>query len=101
MITYKYEDHESCSTVSIFLILFQESETYIVYVTLQAHDYVGSFENYSYLWLDDRQMFLQQFLLYGRQLDPEECERLMCGEGEPNESPPTMEQFKEQVIIKL
>lgn len=64
-----------------------------------AIDYIKNFDDYSYLWLDDRQEVLRQFLLYGRQLTQDEQDLLkdeMRAE-EIKESPPTTEQFKEQI----
>jgi len=45
--------------------------------------------------VDDRQEFLDQFLLYGHVLTAEEIESA-GDEGVPH-TPPTLEQFKEQV----
>lgn len=62
---------------------------------LQAIDYRNSFESYSYLWVDDREEFLQQFLLYGHVLTAEEIET--AGEAGVPYSRPTLDQFREQV----
>lgn len=69
------------------------------YAMEAAIDYIKKFDDYSYLWLDDRQEVLRQFLLYGRQLTPEELDLLrdeMRSE-EIKESRPTIDQFKEQI----
>ena len=58
-------------------------------------EYRNSFENYAYLWVDDRQEFLRQFLLYGHVLTPEEIEA--AGEEGVAETPPSLVQYKEQV----
>ena len=58
-------------------------------------EYRNSFENYAYLWVDDRQEFLRQFLLYGHVLTAEEIEA--AGEEGVSETPPTLAQYKEQV----
>ena len=58
-------------------------------------EYRNSFENYAYLWVDDRQEFLRQFLLYGHVLTAEEIEA--AGEEGVAETPPTLSQYKEQV----
>jgi hypothetical protein len=53
---------------------------------------------YSYLWLDDREFYMQQFLTYGRQLTADELELVaLDDDGAPNLSPPNMEMFREQV----
>ncbi|XP_069702004.1 dynein beta chain, ciliary-like [Periplaneta americana] len=67
-----------------------------------AVDYSKTFETHSYLWLDDRRVFLKQFLLYGHQLTPEELDLLVVAatnEDIPGlkETPPTIQQFKEQI----
>ncbi|XP_067860408.1 dynein axonemal heavy chain 9-like [Heptranchias perlo] len=58
-------------------------------------DYRNSFDQYAYLWVDDRKEFMRQFLLYGHVLTAEEIEA-HAEDGVP-ESPPTLQQFKEQV----
>ena len=61
----------------------------------KANEYRSSFDIYAYLWLDDRNEFMRQFLLYNHVLTAEEIEA-HADEGVP-ESPPTLEQFKDQV----
>ncbi|XP_066560773.1 dynein axonemal heavy chain 9 [Amia ocellicauda] len=58
-------------------------------------DYRNSFDQYSYLYVDDRKEFIRQFLLYGHVLTSEEIET-HAEDGVP-ETPPSLEQFKEQV----
>ena len=58
-------------------------------------EYRNSYENYAYLWVDDRREFLRQFLLYGHVLTAEEIEA--AGEEGVAKTPPTLEQFKKQV----
>ncbi|XP_077869744.1 dynein beta chain, ciliary-like [Saccoglossus kowalevskii] len=64
-------------------------------VMTKAQEYRNSFDNYAYLWVDDRKEFMRQFLLYNHVLTTEEIET-HADEGVP-ESPPTLDQFKEQV----
>ena len=64
----------------------------------KANEFRASFDTYSYLWLDDRQEFMRQFLLYNHVLTAEEIEA-HADEGVP-ECPPTLTQFKEQVSDK-
>ena len=52
-------------------------------------------ERYAYLWVDDRQEFLRQFLLYGHMLTADEIDA--AGEEGVKETPPELYQFKEQV----
>ena len=58
-------------------------------------EYRNSYENYAYLWVDDRREFLRQFLLYGHVLTAEEIEA--AGEEGVAKTPPTLDQFKQQV----
>lgn len=68
-------------------------------ILTKANEYKDSFNKYAYLWVDDRKEFMRQFLLYNHVLTPEEIEA--HAEGNVPESPPTLEQFKEQVKAKL
>ena len=61
----------------------------------QAAEHLNSYSPYSYLWEDDRQEFLRQFLLYGHVLTAEEIEAA-GDEGVP-ENPPALPNFKEKV----
>ncbi|XP_060515880.1 dynein beta chain, ciliary [Cylas formicarius] len=64
----------------------------------EAYEFCNNFQNYSYLWLDDREEYLNQILTYGRQLSSEEIELVaakdVCA---PPQSPPKMETFREQI----
>ena len=64
-------------------------------ILTKSNEFKDSFNKYSYLWVDDRKEFMKQFLLYNHVLTPEEIEA-HAETGVP-ESPPTLEQFKEQV----
>lgn len=63
-------------------------------ILTKANEYKDSFNKYAYLWVDDRKEFMRQFLLYNHVLTQEEIEA-HAETGVP-ESPPTLEQFKEQ-----
>ncbi|GLH12094.1 Dynein beta chain ciliary [Gryllus bimaculatus] len=64
----------------------------------EAQMFSEEFENYSYLWLDDRESYMQQFLDYGRQLSLEDQEKLALeGDNAIPFSSPTLEAFKEQI----
>lgn len=71
--------------------LKQELMDRINSASTKSNEFKDSFDVYAYLWVDDRKEFMRQFLLYNHVLTPEEIEA-----GVP-ESPPTLEQFKEQV----
>ena len=61
----------------------------------KACDYRNSFHCFEYLWIDERNEFMNQFLRYGRVLSLEELERR--GEEDIPECSPSLQQFKEQV----
>jgi dynein heavy chain len=64
-------------------------------VITKANEFRAMFNKYAYLWVDDRQEFMRQFLLYGHVLTQEEIEA-NAEQGVP-QNPPTLQQFKEQV----
>lgn len=61
----------------------------------KACEYRNSYDQYAYLWVDDRNEFMRQFLLYSHVLTTEEIEA-HAEQGVP-ECRPTLAQFKEQV----
>lgn len=61
----------------------------------KATEHCNSFETFAYLWIDDREEFMKQFLLYGHVLTAEELEE--AGDNGVPETPPALSQFKEQV----
>ncbi|VEL12907.1 unnamed protein product [Protopolystoma xenopodis] len=63
----------------------------------QAADYQSSLEaNYSIYWGEDRKEFIRQFCRYGRLLTKDDLGP--TGEIELPENPPTLEQFREQIL---
>ena len=64
-------------------------------ILTKTNEFKDSFNKYAYLWVDDRKEFMRQFLAYNHVLTQEEIEA-HAETGVP-ESPPTLEQFKEQV----
>ena len=66
-----------------------------LYPSYQAIEQRNQFENYSYLWTENRAEILRQFLLYNHVLTQDEIEN--AGEEGVPECPPTLNQFKEQV----
>lgn len=66
-------------------------------LSVQAFTYRNTFRTYEYLWLDDRAEFMSQFLVYNHVLKQEEIEAHAETGGVP-ECPPTLDQFKEQVM---
>lgn len=64
----------------------------------EAYEFCDHFQTYSYLWLDDREQYLNNFLTYSRQLTNEEYEWLAINDPlAPKACPPKMEQFREQI----
>nr|CAH7754609.1 unnamed protein product [Callosobruchus chinensis] len=64
----------------------------------KALEFIKEFDDYVPLWAEDRQEYLRQFLLYGRQLTLEELVQLKDETQPPiKETPPTIPQFKEQI----
>jgi dynein heavy chain len=61
----------------------------------EAQEYRDVLYKYAYLWQDDRDDFMEQFLLYGKVLSPEEIEA--HGEDSVPKNPPTLKDFKEEV----
>lgn len=65
-----------------------------------VYEFCDSFQSYSYLWLDDRRLYLKYFLTYGRQLTNEEIDLVqMKDSSAPEPCPPKMEAFREQIDI--
>lgn len=74
-------------------------------------NYQTSFDSYVYLWINDKNEFMQQFLAYGQTFNFEDLESISIGlqsnggkiylETEHKTGlvykPPTLEQFKEQI----
>lgn len=55
---------------------------------------------YAYLWLEDRNQIMKQFLEYSRQLTPEETEMIAALDPKgPTVCPPKMEHFREQIDL--
>lgn len=77
------------------LDLRQEIMERVENVLEKAKSFQRRFDCYEHLWLDNRTKVLGQFLLYGRVLTAEEMEA--CGAGILTESPPSIQNFREQV----
>jgi hypothetical protein len=66
-------------------------------------EYSKGFDHHSYLWLENPQAFLKQFLMYSHQLTSEEADIVTAAAANEElqgieESPPTTKHFKDQVI---
>ncbi|XP_018327462.1 dynein beta chain, ciliary [Agrilus planipennis] len=68
------------------------------HVINEVFEFCSRFSNYSYLWLDDRNIYMQQFLTYGRQLTEEELDLLKIKDvAAPTLNSPTIDSFREQI----
>lgn len=67
----------------------------VMNILTKANEFKYSFHKYAYLWVDDRQEFMKQFLLYNHVPTADEIDSY-ADTGVP-ECPPTLEQFKDQV----
>ncbi|KAF6202116.1 hypothetical protein GE061_004514 [Apolygus lucorum] len=74
--------------------MIQEIVQHVNTTVEEVMEHCTGFEMYSNIWLDDRQSYMQSFLAYGRQLTMEELELNMIPE---ETTPPTMDQFKQQI----
>lgn len=69
-------------------------------IFLSFHFSFQWFSGYAYLWLEDRDIVMQQFLEYSRQLTLDEMEMVAAMDPKgPQRSPPRMEQFREQIDL--
>lgn len=67
-------------------------------VIKEAADYCKNFARYSYLWLEDREFSMENFLDYGRILEPEEIDLIINKDPlAPKPAAPTIEAFREQI----
>ncbi|XP_077291064.1 dynein heavy chain at 93AB [Arctopsyche grandis] len=67
-------------------------------VVSEAANFCNSFENYSYLWLEDRESIMEMFLIYGRPLTNDELDIIGMDETlGPSPCPPNMDAFREQI----
>ena len=73
----------------------EEISNLVISAMKEAEEYQDSFERYSYLWTDDPQEFMRNFLTYGRAISREDLD------SRPEETlpktPPTLAQFQQQV----
>jgi hypothetical protein len=68
-------------------------------ISLQALAYTAEFDNYSYLWLEDKKLFLEDFLASGSKIMNEEggSNNEDADGGKDDSGPPKIKQFQEQV----
>ncbi|XP_007535628.1 dynein axonemal heavy chain 17 [Erinaceus europaeus] len=73
----------------------EEVSNLVISAMKEAEEYQDSFERYSYLWLDDLQEFMKNFLIYGRAVSAEDLDTRI-DETVPK-TPPTLAQFQQQI----
>lgn len=75
--------------------LREEMSNLVMGAMKEAEEFQDSFERYSYLWVDDLQESMRNFLTYGRVLTMEDLD--LRPEELGAKSPPTLTQFQQQV----
>jgi dynein heavy chain len=99
--------NKAIEEASDFCGIFEGKEFKNILFTLQLnkaflHFYIIYFckIGYAYLWLEDREITMQQFLNYSRQLSIEEMDMItVLDPKSPKICPPKMEQFREQIDL--
>ena len=77
----------------------EELSNLVLSAMKEAEEYQDSFERYSYLWMDDPQEFMKNFLIYGRAATLDDFDT-RAEEALPK-TPPTLAQFQQQVRVSL
>nr|XP_020013652.1 dynein heavy chain 17, axonemal [Castor canadensis] len=73
----------------------EEVSSLVVNAMKEAEEHQDSFERYSYLWMDDLQEFMKNFLIFGHAPTVEELDT-RTDETIPK-TPPTLNQFQQQI----
>lgn len=78
----------------------EEVSSLVIGAMKVAEEYQDSFERYSYLWVDDLQEFMKNFLIFGHAPTPEELDTRV--DDTIPKTPPSLAQFQQQVCaLKL
>uniref|UniRef100_A0A8C9JNR1 Dynein axonemal heavy chain 17 n=1 Tax=Panthera tigris altaica TaxID=74533 RepID=A0A8C9JNR1_PANTA len=77
----------------------EELSSLVLSAMKEAEEYQDSFERYSYLWMDDPQEFMKNFLIYGRAATLDDLDT-RAEEALPK-TPPSLAQFQQQVRVSL
>lgn len=63
-----------------------------------ANDHINAYKNYEYIWITDRDLYLEQYVMYARELTAEEMAKMEeSAEFKIKENKPTLDMFKQQV----
>ncbi|KAL4687709.1 hypothetical protein H8959_019837 [Pygathrix nigripes] len=73
----------------------EEVSSLVISAMKEAEEYQDSFERYSYLWTDDLQEFMNNFLIYGCTVTAEDLETRT--DDTIPKTPPTLAQFQQQI----
>uniref|UniRef100_A0A2K5ISM5 Dynein axonemal heavy chain 17 n=1 Tax=Colobus angolensis palliatus TaxID=336983 RepID=A0A2K5ISM5_COLAP len=73
----------------------EEVSSLVINAMKEAEEYQDSFERYSYLWTDDLQEFMNNFLIYGCAVTAEDLETRT--DDTIPKTPPTLAQFQQQI----
>lgn len=73
----------------------EEMSNLVVGAMKEAEEFQDSFERYSYLWVDDLQESMKNFLAYGRTVTQEDVDAR--AEDVASRTPPTLMRFQQQV----
>ncbi|XP_040312713.1 dynein axonemal heavy chain 17 [Herpailurus yagouaroundi] len=73
----------------------EELSNLVLSAMKEAEEYQDSFERYSYLWMDDPQEFMKNFLIYGRAATLDDLDT-RAEEALPK-TPPTLAHFQQQI----
>ncbi|XP_010617035.1 dynein heavy chain 17, axonemal [Fukomys damarensis] len=73
----------------------EELCTLVINAMKEAEEYQDTLEKYSYLWMDDLQEFMKNFLIFGHTPTPEELDTLT--QDAVPKSPPGLAQFQQQI----
>nr|XP_060503678.1 dynein axonemal heavy chain 17 [Panthera onca] len=73
----------------------EELSSLVLSAMKEAEEYQDSFERYSYLWMDDPQEFMKNFLIYGRAATLDDLDT-RAEEALPK-TPPSLAQFQQQI----
>ena len=73
----------------------EETSSIVLSALKEAEEYQDSFEKYSYLWVDDLQESMRNFLIHGHAVSPEDLDTRVEEVGP--RTPPTLAQFQQQV----
>lgn len=76
----------------------EEMSNLVIGAMKEAEEYQDSFERYAYLWTDDPQEFMKNFLIYGRAVTPEDLDTQ--AEETLSKMPPSLTQFQQQVCAR-